>query len=294
MPATPLQPTSETLGRFLRDSRSRLEAPSDGGRRRTPGLRREEVAARAGVSVTWYTWLEQGRGGAPSEAVLERLARALELDSRGRELLFLLGRERPPPPRRAPAPPVPTSVQAVLSALHLSPAFVRTPIWDVVAWNPAAAAVLAEPGDPQFQERNILRRMFSRGSAMAGFADWEAGARYAIGGFRIDVARAGRTAEAEALIAELRAASPEFDRLWAEADPRGEPPHLKRLWRPEVGPITVSAAAFAIEGASGLTMIVFSPAEEADRRAVARLLALGVGAAATPPAPAPALARLAG
>ena len=95
-----------TLGGFLRDRRARLApGPDARSRRRTPGLRREEVAARAGVSVTWYTWLEQGRGGAPSDEVLERLARALELDASGREALFILAQQRPPPlsPRTIPA-----------------------------------------------------------------------------------------------------------------------------------------------------------------------------------------------
>src|SRR4051812_47575240 len=87
-----------TLGEFLRDRRARLPpAPGAGSRRRTPGLRREEVATRAHVSVTWYTWLEQGRGGPPSDEVLERLASALALDRADREFMFLLAQQRPPP-----------------------------------------------------------------------------------------------------------------------------------------------------------------------------------------------------
>src|SRR4051812_15510855 len=100
MTANSLPGPGLSLGGFLRDRRARL-APTPGQRRRrTPGLRREEVASRAGVSVTWYTWLEQGRGGPPSSSVLERLASALELDPRAREILFLLAQQRPPPLRR--------------------------------------------------------------------------------------------------------------------------------------------------------------------------------------------------
>src|SRR6202000_2294692 len=105
MSTTTLPAPSLTLGSFLRDRRERLApATARGNRRRTPGLRREEVAARAGGSVTWYTWLEQGRGGPPSDDVLERLARALELDASGREVLFLLPHQSPPPRGGAPAP----------------------------------------------------------------------------------------------------------------------------------------------------------------------------------------------
>src|SRR5689334_13986605 len=128
-----------TLGGFLRDRRARLSpGPGRRSRRRTPGLRREEVATRAGVSVTWYTWLEQGRGGPPSDEVLERLARALELDASGREVLFLLAHHRPPPIEPAGPTSVPEALQRLIDALPTSPAFVRTMTWDVVAWNAAA------------------------------------------------------------------------------------------------------------------------------------------------------------
>src|SRR5580698_8236229 len=133
-----------SLGSFLRDRRSRLQPGQDvRGRRRTPGLRREEVAMRASVSVTWYTWLEQGRGGPPSDEVLERLARALELDATGREILFLLGQQRPPPLSPSPPPAVTPALQRVLDAFP-NPAIVKTPTWDIVAWNEAARTVLGD------------------------------------------------------------------------------------------------------------------------------------------------------
>ena len=104
-----------SLGSFLRDRRARLQpGPDVQGRRRTPGLRREEVATRANVSVAWYTWLEQGRGGPPSNEVLERLARALELDAAGREMLFLLAQQRPPPLNTVAQPSVTLALQCAL------------------------------------------------------------------------------------------------------------------------------------------------------------------------------------
>src|SRR5580700_8424933 len=130
MTANTLPGAALTLGGFMRDRRARI-APAAGaaGRRRTPGLRREEVAARAGVSVTWYTWLEQGRGGPPSDEVVERRARALELDGAGREVLFLLAQQRPPPLSAAPPSPVPPFLQRVLDAMPATPAIVKTLTW---------------------------------------------------------------------------------------------------------------------------------------------------------------------
>jgi transcriptional regulator with XRE-family HTH domain len=130
------------LGGFLRDRRTKLDPAAFGiplKRRRTPGLRREEVAQRANVSATWYTWLEQGRGGAPSADVLERIGGALMLTDVEREHLFLLGLGRPPEVRYQAAEGVTPRLQRVLDALELSPAYVKTSTWDIVAWNRAAA-----------------------------------------------------------------------------------------------------------------------------------------------------------
>ncbi|NKF22103.1 helix-turn-helix transcriptional regulator [Solimonas marina] len=254
-----------SLGSFLRDRRARLQPEAAArGRRRTPGLRREEVAARAAVSVTWYTWLEQGRGGAPSEEVLERLARALELDAAGREMLFLLAQQRPPPLTPARAASVPSALQHVLDAMPLSPALVKTPAWDVVAWNRAATAVLTDYGKVMPNERNTLRRLVLDATHRDRLPDWEDNVRFAIGVFRVDVARAGGSPEADALIAELLAASEDFRRLWAENDVRHHGTGRKRFLHPEVGAVTFETAAFAVEGADGLTMIVFTPATAED------------------------------
>ena len=133
------------LGTYLRDRRTKLDPAALGfpsERRRTPGLRREEVAQRANISPTWYTWLEQGRGGAPSADVLDRIARALMLTDVEREHLFLLGLGRPPEARYRKNEGVTPRLQRVLDALDPSPAVIRTAIWDVVAWNRAATVML--------------------------------------------------------------------------------------------------------------------------------------------------------
>jgi transcriptional regulator with XRE-family HTH domain len=275
MSATPLPSTSAaSLGGFLRDRRSRLQPePSAGSRRRTPGLRREEVATRASVSVTWYTWLEQGRGGPPSAEVLERLARALELDAASREMLFLLAQQRPPPLHRAPLPAVAPTLQRVLDAMPTSPAYVKTPTWDIVAWNAAANAVLTDYRALAPHERNVLRRLFADPSLRAQLPDWEDNARMAVAVFRIDVARSGGSREAAALAAELQASSADFRRLWAEHDVRTHGIGLKRFERPGVGRFALEYSAFPVDGADGLSMVVFTPPTPADARAVAELLA---------------------
>src|SRR5579871_4165038 len=119
------------FGTYLKDRRARLDPASFGfsmQRRRTPGLRREEVAQRANISPTWYTWLEQGRGGAPSADVLDRIARALMLTEVEREHLFLLGLGRPPEARFRPDHGVTPRLQRVLDALDPCPALIRTAI----------------------------------------------------------------------------------------------------------------------------------------------------------------------
>src|SRR5271168_3506842 len=141
--------TETLLGAYLRDRRAKLDPAAFGlppERRRTPGLRREEVAQRANISPTWYRWLEQGRGGAPSAHVLNRIAGALMLTDIEREHLFLLGLGRPPEVRYKASEGVTPRLQRVLDSLDVSPALVKTATWDIVAWNRAAAAVLTDYG----------------------------------------------------------------------------------------------------------------------------------------------------
>src|SRR5271170_1741501 len=177
------------LGGYLKDRRRKLDPASFGlpaERRRTPGLRREEVAQRANISPTWYTWLEQGRGGAPSADVLDRIARALMLTEVEREHLFLLGLGRPPEVRYKAAEGVTPRLQRVLDALEPSPALIKTATWDIVAWNRAAAAVLTDYGALPPGQRNILRLMFGNPHVRAAQHDWDAIARFVVGSFRVD------------------------------------------------------------------------------------------------------------
>src|SRR6202166_3085324 len=150
--------TGNLLGTYLKDRRAKLDPAALGfppERRRTRRLRREEVAQRANISPTWYAWLEQGRGGAPSADVLDRIARALMLTDVEREHLFLLGLGRPPEARYRKNEGVTPRLQRVLDALDPSPALIRTAIWDVVAWNHAATMLLMDYGSLPPERRNI-------------------------------------------------------------------------------------------------------------------------------------------
>jgi transcriptional regulator with XRE-family HTH domain len=256
-----------TLGTYLRDRRTKLDPATFGlplSRRRTPGLRREEVAQRANVSATWYTWLEQGRGGAPSADVLDRIARALMLTTVEREHLFLLGRGHPPEARYQPHESVTPRLQRVLDALELSPAIVKTAMWDVVAWNRAFSAVLTDYGAVPPRERNVMRQMFGSPRVRAAQTDWEAVARFVVGAFRADVARAGATENSRALVEELSATSPDFARLWRENNVHASGEGTKRIRHPDAGVIAMEFSAFSVEGRPDLGMVVYTPAGPAD------------------------------
>ncbi|AZO25422.1 XRE family transcriptional regulator [Mesorhizobium sp. M1E.F.Ca.ET.045.02.1.1] len=268
--------TTNKLGTFLRDRRMRLDPAAFGfatGRRRTQGLRREEVAQRANISPTWYTWLEQGRGGAPSADVLNRIATGLMLTEPEREHLFMLGLGRPPEVRYRNVDSVTPRLQRVLDAFDPSPAIIKTATWDVVAWNRAAAAMLTDYSKLPREQRNILRLMFGNPRVREAQDDWESVARFVVGSFRADAVRAGAGAEVTELVEELSRASPEFAALWRDNDvvaAHGE--GVKRLRHPEIGLIELEFSVFAVDGRPELGMIVYNPVTRADAERIQSLI----------------------
>jgi transcriptional regulator with XRE-family HTH domain len=268
--------TDNPLGTYLKDRRARLDPAALGfpvGRRRTPGLRREEVAQRSSISPTWYTWLEQGRGGAPSADVLNRIATALMLTDIEREHLFLLGLGRPPEVRYKAAEGVTPRLQRLLDALEVSPALIKTATWEVVAWNRAAAAVLTDYGALPAGQRNILRLIFGNPRVRAAQHDWESMARFVVGAFRADVARAGAVSEVGQLLDELCRLSPEFEALWRDNDVNVHGEGSKRLRHPILGPIELEYSAFAVDGRPELGMIVYNPVTRSDADRIRSLVA---------------------
>jgi transcriptional regulator with XRE-family HTH domain len=263
------------LGTYLKDRRARLDPAAFGfpiGRRRTSGLRREEVAQRANISPTWYTWLEQGRGGAPSADVLNRIAGALMLTDVEREHLFLLGLGRPPEVRYKPTQRVTPRLQRLLDALPCSPALIKTATWDVVAWNRAAVVVLTDYGALRDGERNVLRLMFGNPRVRAAQHDWDSVARIVVGAFRADAARAGAVSEVAQLVDDLCRLSPEFEALWRDNDVRGHGEGVKRLKHPIVGALDLEFSTLAVDGRPDLSMIVFNPLTSSDADRIRSLI----------------------
>lgn len=273
MPTDP----NNALGAFLRDRRARLDPVTfgfSGGRRRTPGLRREEVALRSNISPTWYTWLEQGRGGAPSADVLDRIAAGLMLTEPEREHLYMLGLGRLPEPQFVPPQSVSPRLQRVLDAVHPSPALIRTAIWDVLAWNEAAAALLVDYALLPREERNILRLMFTSPHSKLRQQDWDSVSRFVVGAFRADAARAGASAntEVQRLVDELSRISEDFARLWQDNDIARQAEGVKSIVHPEVGLVELEFSAFVVDGRQDLGMLVFNPVTEASALRIQSLI----------------------
>jgi transcriptional regulator with XRE-family HTH domain len=271
------------LGTYLKDRRAKLDPAAFGfspGRRRTPGLRREEVAQRANISPTWYTWLEQGRGGAPSADVLDRIARALLLTNIEREHLFLLGLGRPPEVRYQGNDGITPRLQRVLDALNPTPALIRNVIWDVVAWNHAATIMLTDYASLPPEQRNVLRLIFLNPHSRAVQHDWESVARFVVGAFRADAARAGATAEVGPLVEELCRLSPEFAAIWRDNDVNTHGEAVKHIKHPVLGSFAFEYSSFAVDGRADLNMVVYNPATAADAKKLRSLVETAPGEAA--------------
>lgn len=256
------------LAHFLRTRRERL-TPEDVGlsistRRRTPGLRREELALLAGIGVTWYTRLEQGREITVSTQVLESLARVLRLDIAERNHLFILAREQ------VPADPYPLTgivgpvLQSIVDALGIYPAQIVNPRWDIVAWNQAVCRVFTDFGALPARERNILRFIFTNPSRRILFVDWEREAQGVLAMFRSSTERYVGEPWFQSLVADLQRESMEFREWWSRHDIQGVHTGQKELEHPLVGRLALQSTSFQVVDAPDLRMIVSTPLPEAD------------------------------
>ncbi|MDM9561679.1 MULTISPECIES: helix-turn-helix transcriptional regulator [Bordetella] len=216
-----LERTRHDLAAFLRARRERL-SPADvglpsGRRRRTPGLRREEVAALAGVGLTWYTWLEQGRAIGVSATFLDNLARVLKLDAAERRHLFLLAHERPPAEPGKTWCVVPPLVLRLMQDLAPHPAYVLNLRWDVLAFNTPADRLFSFGAHPP-ERRNLLWLLFTDPGLRERVDAWEEQAPLMLSSFRRDFARATQQTDIHELADELKQVSPEFKAWWDKHD----------------------------------------------------------------------------
>jgi transcriptional regulator with XRE-family HTH domain len=270
----------DELRAFLRSRRARLSPadvglPDNGGRRRTPGLRREELAALAGVGVSWYTWLEQGRDINASPDVLDAVARALRLDPAERRTLFALARtELPLADDVAGTDPARGGeigqLVALVHSMHPNPAYLLGPMTRILAWNDAAAVVLGSPDHLAAERRYLLWWLLVEpGEGMT--PQREATARNTLARFRAEYARHAGEAEYEAFLAEIRHRSARFRDWWDEHEVIEAQRGTKVITHPELGTLRLHHAQTVPTGQPELRMAVYAPADEATRAALATL-----------------------
>jgi transcriptional regulator with XRE-family HTH domain len=211
------------LGQFVRAHRERIPPDAPAGRRRTPGLRREELAARAGIGTTWCAWIEQGREIDASPHTLARLAQGLALTPAERAYMFELAGRRDPD-AHLPDPPIdaPESVRILVEALPY-PAYALDRAWNTCCWNPHAERLLTGSLG-EVRQRNMLRYMFTEPSARKLVPDWAERARRLLAEFRADYGRRISDPRTNAIVDQLLAESPEFAEAWdAQAVTEREP-----------------------------------------------------------------------
>jgi transcriptional regulator with XRE-family HTH domain len=274
--------TRAELSSFLRSRRARVSPATVGlhgrMRRRTPGLRREEVADLAGVSSTWYTWLEQGRDIRVSAEVLAGIARALQLEPAERAHLFRLAGHAPPAPE--PAAAVSPRLRRILDHWDSFPAHVVGRRRDVLAWNRASEALNRWSRLPE-DRRNVLWFMLMP-STRRLLLDWEREAALSVAAFRADAGENIGDPDHQALVNELLEESPDFAAIWARQDVRGRLEGLKRLQHPEhpeLGPFELEFTSFQVAEQPSLRLYLYAPPDERSERVLREVVEAASAAA---------------
>lgn len=264
------------LGAFLVSRRARLTPGEVGltssGTRRVAGLRREEVAVLAGVSVDYYTRLEQGRERNPSASVLDAVARALDLDGDAREHLFRLADVAP---GSAPTPTRPTvdpGLRELLDAWPDTPAIVIDRRLDLLAGNSLADAFYADFTEPD----NIVRMTFLDPAGSTFFVDWQRAAHACVANLRLALGHDPHDRRVHELVEEVGGASREFRRLWQRNDVRGKAHEAKAFRHGSVGELTLTYHTFDVRGAAGQQLIVYRAADSRSTEALRLLGTLAV------------------
>lgn len=262
-----LDRTRTELADFLRRRRESL-LPLDvglppGKRRRTPGLRREEVAALAGVGLTWYTWLEQGRDINVSTSFLDNISRVLKLDETERRHLFLLAHHRPPAINGRSWCVLPPLVRRLIDDLALRPAYVMNLRWDVIGWNAAAERLIGfEARDPA--ERNMLWMLFADERLSSRIVEWDIQAPQILASFRRDCAQAPEDEDMIGLVETLEQRSPAFRDLWRRHDVHGRCQGRRSFLVDDIGAVAFEHSTFIVDEEGHLRLVVYAAVEGSD------------------------------
>lgn len=273
------------LGQFLRARRARLHPAdlglTDVGRRRVPGLRREELAQLAGVSVDYYTRMEQGRVRNVSAPILDAVAAALRLGGDERAHLHRLAARRPPQRRPAPPQRVRPALRWLLDSLPATPAFVLGRRLDILAWNGLAAALIADFDALAGRDRNLLRLMFLDESFQELFPNWADCARENVAYLRMDAGHHPDDPELAALVGELSVKSDEFRRWWAEHPVRRRASGTKLIHHPLLGPMELASEALRLSDNPDQALVTYTAQPGTPSADAVRMLAT-LGAPAGP------------
>ncbi|HWG03661.1 MAG TPA: helix-turn-helix transcriptional regulator [Beijerinckiaceae bacterium] len=249
------------LGEFVRSHRERLTPEMvglpGGGRRRTPGLRREEVAQLAGLSVTWYVWIEQGRDVSASTSALSRLARALRLSKAERAYLFERAGKADPLAGADAASPLGPSLLACVDVIAW-PAYLLDRYWTAIAWNMAAASLFVGWLDGE-HDRNLLRYVFQSPAARTLICDFEDRARRVLAEFRIDYGRHLDDPAMRDLVEQLSHESPSFSRAWNDYSVVAREGGKRSFAHPDRGLAVYEQLSFALAGHPDVKLVILGP-----------------------------------
>jgi transcriptional regulator with XRE-family HTH domain len=262
------------LGAFLRSRRERITPEQvnmpTAGRRRTPGLRREEVALLAGVGVTWYTWLEQGRDINVSVQVIDAIARTLMLDPHERGHLLTLANSGLGA-TESECQNLPAATQTILDQLQPYPAYVANPRMDILAFNRAYAHMIDDISQLPFEDRNSMWLMFTNPAWRASVPNWEQASCNVVGRFRAAMAKHVGEPGWKSLVHRLKAASPEFTELWERNVVLPNRNLAKEIVNQHVGRLRVDYTYLWLTENGGHRMITYTPMDEDTRRKLIHL-----------------------
>lgn len=265
----------QELAHFLRGRRERITPAQvglpPGGRRRTPGLRREEVAQLAGVGVTWYTWLEQGRDISVSDSVLEAICRALLLDPHERSHLYILGGAQPPP-LDTESTAVTPDVRAILKQLEPLPASLQNARYDILAFNRAYCRMFGNVESIPVEDRNVLWLAFTSPSWRKTIVDWEDTASRLVAQYRAAMAERLDDPTWKCLVKRLRQASPEFVEVWERHEVRAPETKVKRFLHPQLGLVSFNHTNMWMGPHHGRRLAIYTPIDAESTARIEKLM----------------------